>query len=230
MISIDEAVAAIPSQYHRIYSRCKLATDPLYGAVARELTQAPIPELPLLDLGCGMGLLALYLRSDGFRPLITGIDYDDRKIRLGRRAIESLGLGETSLAHGDARGELPPHSGHVTILDILQFLSPAEQAALLEDAAARVAPGGRLVIRSGLASDGRRFRTTRALDHLARLVRWMKDAPRHYPTQLFLEKALGAAGLEVNCQPLWGRTPFHNFLITATRPETSPQTSPDQER
>ncbi len=45
------------SPWHRNYVKSKLRTDPLYNGVFGELDGA---ELPLLDLGCDLGLL--YLR------------------------------------------------------------------------------------------------------------------------------------------------------------------------
>ena len=54
------------------------------------------------------------------------------------------------LSHGDARRDLPEHCGDVAILDILQFFDDPDKTALLESAAARVAPGGTLIVRSGI--------------------------------------------------------------------------------
>ncbi|MFT4548607.1 MAG: hypothetical protein ACI9MB_002560, partial [Verrucomicrobiales bacterium] len=50
------------SPWHRNYVKSKLRTDPLYDGVFGELVDE---VLPLLDLGCGLGLLAFYLRERG---------------------------------------------------------------------------------------------------------------------------------------------------------------------
>jgi len=211
-------VAGIPVQFDRVYARCKLATDPLYPAVLGALKTAPEPDHALLDIGCGIGLLALFLRAHGFKSNIQGVDYDHRKIRSAVGAAERLGIAsETAFSVSDARSGLPDHLGHVTILDILQFMPHAEQDDLLIAAASRVGPGGRLVIRSCLGGPNWRFKVTLAGDLLARSVRWMKDAPTEYPTEESLTQVLTKAGLSVRCEPLWGRTPFHNFLIVGTR-------------
>ncbi len=106
----------------------------------------------------------------------------------------------------------------MAILDILQFLDDSEKTALLESAAARIAPGGTLVVRSGLFEKSLRFYVTLAGDILAKCTFWMKAAPVHYPTEAFFRKVLEAQGLVVEIRPFWGGTPFNNYLILAKRP------------
>jgi SAM-dependent methyltransferase len=197
------------------YVSCKLRTDPLYDGVFRELKTSP---LPLLDIGCGIGILAMYLRERGWANDYTGFDYDPDKIKEGRALIAKGAYSDISLSQGDARRHLPEHRGDVAILDILQFFDDAEQTALLESAVARLAPGGTLVVRSGLLEKSLRFYTTLAGDILARCTFWMKSAPVHYPTEEFFRRVLEAQGLVVEIRPFWGGTPFNNYLILAKRP------------
>ena len=201
------------SRWFRGYVKSKLRTDPLYPAVWAELQQS---KLPLLDLGCGLGLLAFYLRHCGFESEILGIDYDDGKIAAAQSIADRHYPG-TKFQHGDARDGIPTFRGNVTILDILQFFQSGEQELLLRNAARAVAPGGRLVIRSGLRDNGWRFRITYAGDLLARATRWMKAAPTCYPTRESICNVLEAEGLEGEVTPLWGRTPFNNYLISYGR-------------
>jgi hypothetical protein len=46
-------------------------------------------------------------------------------------------------------------------------------------------------------------------------MRWMKSPPVWYPQRQQIEDTLRDAGLRVNFQPLWGRTPFNNWLVIA---------------
>lgn len=217
-----------PQDFHRIsllchtrwdrhYTRAKLASDPVYSAVAREVA-ARSPALPVLDIGCGIGLLGHYLQACGLTAPLTGFDYDARKIASAQAMAARAGAGHLSFASGDARTGLPAFEGHVVILDILQFFTGPEQDALLTAAATRVAPGGSLIIRSGLQDEGWRFRVTVLGDYLARWTRWMKAAPTRYPDEAQFRRVLSAAGLEVHLEPLWGSTPFNNYLIRARRP------------
>ncbi|MGC4016387.1 MAG: class I SAM-dependent methyltransferase [Luteolibacter sp.] len=197
------------------YTKCKLKTDPLYDGVFSEVRES---RLPLLDIGCGLGILAMYLRERGWRNSVSGFDYDPRKIESGRRMIARGGYDGILLEQGDARHSLPDHRGDVTILDILQFFDDDEQAGLLRSAASRVAPGGKLIIRSGLREKSARFLTTWLGDLLAKATLWMKAAPVRYPTAAFFQRVLEEQGLEVEIRPFWGRTPFNNYLILARRP------------
>jgi 2-polyprenyl-3-methyl-5-hydroxy-6-metoxy-1,4-benzoquinol methylase len=196
------------------YTRAKLRSDPVYAAVARELASC---DLPVLDIGCGIGLLAQYLRLCGHRAAISGFDYDARKIASAKILAQQSGHGQLTFSSGDARQGLPAFSGNVVILDILQFFNRAEQDALLRCAAERVAPGGRLIIRSVLRDDSWRFRITVWGDYFAVITRWMKDRPTEYPDQDLFRKAMEAAGMAVEISPLWGRMPFNNHLIIGRR-------------
>jgi 2-polyprenyl-3-methyl-5-hydroxy-6-metoxy-1,4-benzoquinol methylase len=199
-----------PFPYHFHYVFFKLLLDPVYRAAASELTSS----LPLLDIGCGPGLLACFLRVGGFSAAIHGIDYDARKVAVASRVMR--GMPNTSFAVADVRDQLPAHSGHVTILDILQYFTPPQQKALLEAAAARVTRGGKLIVRSCLRESNWRFRLTRASDSFARITFWM---PRSiaYPARETLFEILESTGLRGNCRRLSGRLPFNNFLFVFQR-------------
>ncbi len=172
---------------------------------------------PLLDIGCGLGLLAHVLRQDGQTMSYLGVDVDADKIARAVRADRRAGLADTSFDVVDASAALPAHQGSVALLDVLQYLPADAQPQLLADAAARVAPGGRLVIRTVLADNSGRDRTTRITDMLAHLVGWMGTRPRHYPDAASVRAPLEAAGLQLQMTPLYGNTPFNNWLFTATR-------------
>lgn len=210
------------SPWYRGYVKSKLRTDPLYGAVFDELRDS---TLPLLDIGCGLGLLAFYLRSRGFTPVILGIDYDRGKVEAAQSIADRHYPG-TTFRHGDARNGIPAFEGNVTILDILQFFDHEKQAGLLAAAARCTAPGGHLVIRSGLRETGWRFRVTYAGDLLARATRWMRAAPTCYPTRSSICSVLEGAGLTGTVTPLWGKTPFNNYLISYHRPAAAQDRCP----
>lgn len=213
--SVEKRIAALfPGRWDSNYVATKLRTDPLYTALEQNLRGS---ALPLLDLGCGLGLLAFFLRAHDISVPIHGLDYDHRKIASASLAAEKSNTTGVSFSHHDARTGLPEHLGNVSILDILQFFTPAEQETLLKIAASRVAPGGMLIIRSGLRDDSLRFKITVAGDLLAKATFWMKAAPTHYPTAADFQQILSPFG-EVGISPLWGGTPFNNHLIVLRRP------------
>lgn len=208
------ARAFLPRRWDYHYARSKLASDPLYAGVASALDGA---RGPLLDLGCGLGLLAHYLPAVGVGLGYRGVDNDAGKIARAGRAARNAGLVDTGFECIDLSRGLPAHSGSVAILDVLQFVPPEAQQPLLRQAAQRVAVGGRLVIRTGLAGRGWRARVTRGVDVFSRLVGWMNTGPRRYPSKEELQALLAREGLSTQFRPLWGRTPFNNWLVVASR-------------
>jgi SAM-dependent methyltransferase len=180
------------------YARVKLGSYPLYPGVIAALRGC---DAPLLDLGCGIGLLAHAVR-----------------------AAASAGLRDVAFEAVDLSARMPAHAGSVAILDVLQFVSPQAQAAILDDAVAMLAPGARLVIRTGLDDGSPRARFTRRIDVLSRALRWMNAGPQAYPDPDALRARFDAAGLSSTFAPLYGRTPFNNWLVVAERPAQSGNT------
>ena len=204
--------------YARGYAGSKLRLDPVYRAAAESFAGAP---LALLDIGCGMGLLGLYLHERGICDAYLGVDIDPRKLREGKAAL-AAGPSSLRLDAGDAT-RMPPHRGHVALLDVLHYLPFESQAHALREAAERVAAGGALVIRTCLADGSWRFRATQAEEWLLHAAGWMRrDGTRFIPRREQVEAPLRDAGLAVASRPLWGATPFNSYLFVAKRTGSGP--------
>ena len=203
-----------PRRYHYYYVRGKLASDPLYPGVVAALRGC---DAPLLDLGCGIGLLAHALRADGQAMRYSGVDFDADKIEIAKTAADRAELADIAFATCDLLRERPSHHGSVALLDVLQYLPDEAQERVFDDAIAMLAPGSKLVIRSGLHDDNARGQATRLVDRLANAIGWMRSAPLRYPTREWFERKLADAGLAADFRPLHGRTPFNNWLIVAAR-------------
>ncbi|MGN6513041.1 MAG: methyltransferase domain-containing protein [Lysobacteraceae bacterium] len=202
------------NRWNYFYSRTKLASDPLYPAVADALRGS---HAPLLDLGCGIGLLALALRHAGIALPYRGVDFDAAKVAQARAAADRAHLADVRFEVVDLASALPVHAGSVALLDVLQYLDATAQRRLLEAATGMLAPAGRLVIRTGLDDGGARIRTTGAFDRFANRLGWMKTPPQRYPREDELRAVLGAAGLRGAFRPLRGNMPFNNYLVVAER-------------
>ncbi|PJK11420.1 SAM-dependent methyltransferase [Lysobacteraceae bacterium NML08-0793] len=204
-------------QYY-YYARSKLATDPLYGGVSRALADGP--NLPILDIGCGIGILLHWLRAQHHDAAYIGTDFDARKIEQAQQALARSGLANARFEVGDAARGLPPHSGHVCILDVLQFLpDAAAQNALLDQMIERLAPGGKLIIRTGLNDGSSRAKITVTVDRLSKLWGWMRALPQHYPELAQLEAKFAEHRLTTEFTPFYGKTPFNNWLVVAQKPK-----------
>jgi SAM-dependent methyltransferase len=202
------------NRYHYYYSRAKLRSDPLYPGVVDALRGS---RAPLLDLGCGIGLLAHALRAAGVDVAYRGVDNDAAKIAQATQAGARAGLRDVHFDVIDLAQGLPAHAGSVAILDVLQFVPIDAQDAILDAAIARIADGGVLVIRTGLDDGSTRARTTRRIDAFSRRLGWMNTGPKRYPDAEALRVRLEAAGLRSTFTPLYGNTPFNNWRVVATR-------------
>lgn len=205
---------AFGNRYHYFYTRAKLASDPLYPGVAEALRGT---TAPLLDLGCGLGLLAHTLRADGIALPYRGVDIDAGKIARARDVAVRAGLADVAFEAVDLTRAMPAHRGSVAILDVLQYVDAAAQAAILDAAMAMLSADGRLVLRTGLDDGGARHRFTDLADRFGRLAGWMYSAPRRYPRADELRARFEAAGLAAEFMPLYGDTPFNNWRIVVRR-------------
>ncbi|MCA1714751.1 MAG: class I SAM-dependent methyltransferase [Gammaproteobacteria bacterium] len=203
------------NRWHYHYSRAKLASDPLYPGVIDALRGS---QAPLLDLGCGIGLLAHALRAAGIGLPYHGIDNDAAKIAQAQQAAGRAGLHAVEFSVVDLAAGLPAHRGSVALLDVLQFVPAQAQQPIIAAAIAMLIPGSKLVIRTGLDDGSRRARITRAVDALSRLLGWMNSGPKRYPNAAVLRTQFDAAGLQSQFTALYGNTPFNNWLVVATHP------------
>ena len=115
----------------------------------------------------------------------------------------------------DLAAGMPSHAGSVAILDVLQFVPPQAQDAILDAAIGMLSPDGVLVIRTGLEDGSARAKTTRRIDAMSKLVGWMNASPKRYPDEAALRARFAAAGMRAEFAPLFGNTPFNNWRVVA---------------
>ncbi len=215
-MSRNDAAARVarlmPTRFLRGYAGSKLRNDPVYEAVASRL--APHPQ-PIFDLGCGIGLLGFYLREVGIDVPVSGVDHDAKKVA----AAAAIGTRYGGLAFraGDAREPLPPGL-NVVALDILHYFTDSEQNTVLESIAVAVPPGGVAIIRDAVRDGSLRYRLTAAQETFSRLIRWLKAERLNFPTRNQIVRPFAARGYAAEIIPLWGRTPFNNYLFVFRRP------------
>jgi SAM-dependent methyltransferase len=197
-----------PNLYY--YAIGKIALDPAYPAVAKFLRDS---ARPLLDLGCGIGLLAAYLRASGYRAPIFGLDVDREKIDIAGKVL--TGNGERFSA-GDAM-DFPEHYGDIVMLDVLHYFGDEDQQRLLRKIAASIAPGGVAMIRLALNEPNWRFAATKAEEWFVHFSRWIPVHGWNFPTREEVLKPFAQDGLESDVRPMWGWTPFNSYLFTFRR-------------
>ncbi|MDB5236597.1 MAG: glycerol acyltransferase, partial [Hymenobacter sp.] len=89
---------------------------------------------------------------------VKGIDFDEEKITVASNGF--VNGPNIAFAHGDAAAaSFGPQEG-IILSDVLHYLQPVEQAALLQKCADNLAPNGVLVIRDGFKELGDKHKGT----------------------------------------------------------------------
>lgn len=201
---LANAIAArYPSRFLRSYVRSKIRLDPVYAAVFDRIRDR---DEPLLDVGCGIGLLAVYLRARGFRAPIHGVDHDERKVGIARGIIPDATFGVADARTAIDRG------GTIALLDLLHYFRGEEQARILESAAKNATT---VIIRDAIRDGSWRYRFTYLQEAFSRAVRWLRAERLHFPTRDEVMRPF--AGFDAEVVPLYGRTPFNNYLFVFRR-------------
>ena len=231
---VERATAgyAAAGRYAHGFARGKLRHDPVFRAVlALGLLQGVAPErLRLLDLGCGLGVLPALLDAaatahrhgtwiaDWPAPpqieQMTGIELLDWKVAAGQAALGA----RAHLVQGDIRSAALPECNAVVVLDVLLYLAPDEQLAVLARIAQALAPGGLLILREADAAAGWRFQATRWAEQACCLARGQGFARLHYRSAAQWRAVLAELGFAVQSLPMSAGTPFGNVLHLARRP------------
>jgi SAM-dependent methyltransferase len=205
------------------FARGKLGFDPVF----RHLLENGLiyPHARVLDIGCGQGLLSSLLRScnelaaQGRWPAqwaaapvqaqVTGIELMPRDVA---RAQAALGASAQFVC-GDMRHTPFPASDTVVILDVLHYITVAEQNDVLTRVRSALPIGGTLLLRVGDANAKRGFRISQWVDTVVTLVRGHRVAPQFGRTLTQWISQLETLGFKVQGQPMSRGTPFANVLL-----------------
>jgi SAM-dependent methyltransferase len=211
-VTADERLAShYPGRFLRGYVRAKLRLDPMYREVAAILASV---ATPLVDVGCGIGLLPFYLREHGFEAPVTGIDFDPRKVEIARSV--AVGYRDVEFIAGDARS-VEGLRGSFTLLDVIQYVDDRSQAEILARAASGTSEEGVVILRVAVRDDSWRYRLTRAQETLTGKAGWMRRERVNFPTRERLVSFFEERGFSAEVRPLWGKTPFNSYLFVFRR-------------
>jgi 2-polyprenyl-3-methyl-5-hydroxy-6-metoxy-1,4-benzoquinol methylase len=216
-VTHEEACRAVAALYEqrwlRHYVASKLRHDGVF-ARAFELLQGSRDTI--LDIGCGVGLLPFYLRVRGCTQPVIGIDIDLRKLTRARE-IAAARFEAITFLEQDASGELPDVCGNVTLFDVLHYLAPAKQQALLTSAALRVAPGAALLMRDCPRDCSARYHATHLAERFAQAISWNIGVPLHFATREAMIAPFKAGEFTHDEEPMFGGGPFNNRLFIFRR-------------
>ena len=137
------------------YMRVKLRLEKNYTLFDELLPR----EGRLLDLGCGYGFMSYMLHFAGPGRQITAIDYDEDKIEVAAHCFSKN--ERVSFGHADVREFVFERYAGIVVSDMLHYLEPSAQKAVLVKCISSLNEGGVLVIRDGDADLQDRHRGTR---------------------------------------------------------------------
>jgi 2-polyprenyl-3-methyl-5-hydroxy-6-metoxy-1,4-benzoquinol methylase len=213
----EDACARVAARFSerwlRVYAGRKLRRDPIYAAAFQLLRDS---NRPLVDVGCGVGLLAFYLRERDFLPPISGFDADGRKIARANSVAQGGAYPDLNFFEHDVCEPIG-QTGNIVLFDLLHYLQPNDQTRLLERLAARIAPGGILVIRDCPRDGNARSWLTKLAERFAQITTWNMKAALYFPTREQIFAPFAEARFSRTVAPLWGRTPFNNHLFVFRR-------------
>lgn len=197
----------------RAHVRVRWATCP-FRAVAAEVP----PAGRVLDVGCGHGLLALHLALDSPGRQVLGIDVDAGKLAVAEAAAARAGVTASFREVSGPELADGPFDA-VTIVDVLYLLAPADQHGLLRAAAARLAPGGVVVVKEMAPAPRWKAAWNLAQETLAvRLLGITEGEELAFVPPADLAATLEAEGLAVRHRPVHRGYPHPHHLVVGRRP------------
>lgn len=137
------------------YMKVKLSLEKNYQFFHDHLPK----EGKLLDIGCGYGFMSYMLYFASPQRDITGIDYDEEKIKTANHCFDK---SHNINFHFASALEFPfeQYDG-IILADILHYLQPDEQIQLIEKCIHHLRPNGIIIIREGNADMQQRHLGTR---------------------------------------------------------------------
>jgi cyclopropane fatty-acyl-phospholipid synthase-like methyltransferase len=181
----------------------------------------------ILDLGCGQGLLAAWLKAalhcyesgtwpgswpPAPRPRSTrGIELMIRDVQRARIALGD----DCDISQGDIRNAEFGSIDAVVILDVLHYITQEEQRQVVKRVRTALPADGLFLLRIGDADGGLRFRYSQWVDRLVMWFRGHANVAMHCRSAGGWHALLRECGFEVQQMPMSDGTIFANVLLIA---------------
>lgn len=213
------------------WARGKLKHDPMFTAL---LERQVLPDgITVMDLGCGRGLLAAWclaaerMAQQGewvatFAPprglKFRGVELMAREALCGNKALQPLYGSRVQLTGGDMRTADLSGVDVIAALDVLHYISTADQDRLLDRIRSALRPGGIFVTRVGDAQAGLPFRISQLVDRCISFVQGHRLRRMWCRSAAEWTLALQRRGFTVQACPMSAGTPFANVMLVCRLP------------
>lgn len=194
--------------YTRVKARMDTALhELLHARIARDATVA--------DLGAGHGMVGRLLHWSAPGRRVLAFERDEEKVLMARHCYSrDAGI---SFNQADLSDLEPPPADAYVIKDVLHYLEPMEQRALLLACARRMRPGGAIFVRDGFAEPGARHERTRRTERLSTGIGFNKTKGElRFMTRDTLLAIAAEAGLRTEWALAEARTSNQLAILSAT--------------
>lgn len=193
----------------RGFVRWKLRLDRIFDILLAE----DLGSGKAVDLGCGHGIALALVASENRGRGLAGCDLNPRRIAAARMALAGT---DCDLKVADVRSFEVPRAGLILILNVLQYLRPQEQRALLARCCAALEPNGKFIFRVHDRSRGIFSTLSLAFDRV--IFAFGRAGVR--PTMLSAveyRSALEEAGMQFREHRFRNRLPLAHIVFIATK-------------
>lgn len=199
------------------YCRIKTRMENYYLPFHQALPKSGL----IYDLGCGYGFMSFLLHWSAPERRFIGMDYDEEKIATAAHNYtlnKPFEPDRLTFRQADLNTlRLEPCAG-IVLSDVLHYLVPEAQDALLRQAAQALLPGGVLIVRDGVTELAERHQTTRRTEWFStRLLKFNKTRnDLHFLSRRQLEDFASGQQLDLKVVDHGGRT--SNLIFIFTKP------------
>jgi len=160
--------------YARMFARFKMRYDPMFPRLAEFLPHGG----QILDIGCGYGVQAVWLKTLRAGMRICALEPDADRARIARRV---LGADDSVfVTTAQSFRDYPERVEAVLMLDMIHYMPDDELERLLKEIHGRLSSSGRLILRVTVPSQ-KRFAWERWLEifrnRISRVDIWLRSAP-----------------------------------------------------
>lgn len=142
-LSLYKSLNSYPFVIPRLYNYIRLLILPLHKIAQK------VPETGnILDVGCGYGLLDIYLAKTSRLRNIIGSELNEKRVKFASVAAAKINLSNVSFVSRDlVQSENEHKFDCIIMVDLLHHISLVKQKQLLNSAYFLLKKGGKLIIK-----------------------------------------------------------------------------------